>query len=152
LPVGGDERGGPDDGGPHAAGAVGLLPGPAAGGELPRRAGHRVDAARRDGRAPQGRGARAGHAEHMSPRPKAERRRNRLLREVLDDLLDHTRAIVRRVKVMTPAELDYAQQRLEWLADEVWRVGPGEPPPEQGVTAPAAARGDTRTRAGCKRS
>ncbi len=66
----------------------------------------------------------------MSPRPKAERRRNRLLREVLDDLLDHTRAIVRRVKVMTPAELDYAQQRLEWLADEVWRVATGEPPPE----------------------
>ncbi len=66
----------------------------------------------------------------MSPRPKAERRRNRLLREVLDDLLDHTRAIVRRVKVMTPAELDYAQQRLEWLADEVWRVATGERPPE----------------------
>ncbi len=66
----------------------------------------------------------------MSPRPKAERRRNRLLREVLDDLLDHTRAIVRRVKVMTPAELDYAQERLEWLADEVWRVATGEPPPE----------------------
>jgi len=66
----------------------------------------------------------------MSPRPKAERRRNRLLREVLDDLLDHTRAIVRRAKVMTPAELDYAQQRLEWLADEVWRVATGEPPPE----------------------
>ena len=66
----------------------------------------------------------------MSPRPKAERRRNRLLREVLDDLLDHTRAIVRRAKVMTPAELDYAQQRLEWLADEVWRVATGERPPE----------------------
>src|SRR5207302_329816 len=66
LPVGGDERGGPDDGRPHAAGAVGLLPRPAAGGELPRRAGHRVDAARRDGRAPQGRGTRAGHAERMS--------------------------------------------------------------------------------------
>ena len=66
----------------------------------------------------------------MSPRPKAERRVNRPLREVLDDLLDHTRAIVRRAKDMTPAELDYAQQRLEWLADEVWRVATGEPPPE----------------------
>jgi len=32
---------------------------------------------------------------------------------------------------MTPAELDYAQQRLEWLADEVWRVATGEgTPPE----------------------
>ena len=65
----------------------------------------------------------------MSPRAKAERRRNRPLREVLDDLLDHTRAIVRRAKEMTPAEFDYAQQRLEWLADEVWRVATGERPP-----------------------
>jgi hypothetical protein len=61
----------------------------------------------------------------MSPRPRAERRRNQPLREVLDDLLTHTRAIVRRAKDMTPAELDYAQQRLEWLADEVWRVATG---------------------------
>ena len=66
----------------------------------------------------------------MSPRPKAERRVNRPLREVLDDLLDHTRTIVRRAKEMTPAELDYSQQRLEWLADEVWRVATGERPPE----------------------
>jgi len=66
----------------------------------------------------------------MSPRPKAERRRNRPLREVLDDLLDHTRTIVRRAKEMTPAELDYSQQRLEWLADEVWRVATGERPSE----------------------
>jgi hypothetical protein len=31
---------------------------------------------------------------------------------------------------MTPQELEYAQQRLEWLADEVWRVATGgeEPP------------------------
>src|SRR2546421_11976774 len=61
----------------------------------------------------------------MSPRPRAERRQNRPLREVLDDLLGHAREIARRAKEMTPAELDYAQQRLEWLADEVWRVAPG---------------------------
>ncbi len=66
----------------------------------------------------------------MSPRPKAERRSNRPLREVLDDLLAHTREIARRVKEMTPAEFDYAQQRLEWLADEVWRVATGGAPPE----------------------
>jgi hypothetical protein len=48
------------------------------------------------------------------------------LREVLEDLLGHTREIVRRAKAMTPAELDYAQQRLEWLADEVWRLATGE--------------------------
>ncbi|HEV8264456.1 MAG TPA: hypothetical protein VGQ06_05860 [Gemmatimonadales bacterium] len=60
-----------------------------------------------------------------------ERRLNRPLREVLDDLLTHAREIARRAKAMTPAELDYAQQRLEWLADEVWRVATGgAPPPE----------------------
>lgn len=57
-----------------------------------------------------------------------ERRRNRPLREVLDELLSHTRDIARRAKTMTPAELDYAQQRLEWLADEVWRLSTGEAP------------------------
>ena len=81
----------------------------------------------------------------MTPRPKKtsapgssgspaspatpERRRNRTLREALDELLDHAREIARRAKVMTPAELDYAQQRLEWLADEVWRAATGEAVP-----------------------
>jgi hypothetical protein len=46
---------------------------------------------------------------------------------VLDELLSHTRVIARRAKTMTAAELDYAQQRLEWLADEVWRLSTGEP-------------------------
>lgn len=76
----------------------------------------------------------------MSPRgkkappstaPPSERRRNRPLREVLDDLLSHAREIARRAKTMTPAELDYAQQRLEWLADEVWRVATGEAAPPE---------------------
>ena len=58
----------------------------------------------------------------MKAKPKVERRRNRSLREVLDELLDHAREVARRAKEMTPAEVDYAQQRLEWLADEVWRV------------------------------
>ena len=61
----------------------------------------------------------------------AERRRNRPLREVLDELLGHAREIARRAKAMTPAELDYAQQRLEWLADEVWRVATGEATPPE---------------------
>ena len=64
----------------------------------------------------------------MSPKPRPERRRNRPLREVLDDLLQHAREIARRSKAMTPAELDYAQQRLEWLADEVWRAATGAEP------------------------
>ena len=65
----------------------------------------------------------------MKARPRAERRSNRSLRELLDELMVHTREIARRAKRITPAELDYAQQRLEWLADEVWRVATGGPPP-----------------------
>jgi hypothetical protein len=66
----------------------------------------------------------------VSPKPRLERRTNRPLREVLDDLLSHARDVARRAKAMTAVELDYAQQRLEWLADEVWRVATGgEPPP-----------------------
>ncbi|PYP17539.1 MAG: hypothetical protein DMD52_03995 [Gemmatimonadetes bacterium] len=61
----------------------------------------------------------------MSPRPKAERRSNQPLRELLDELLVHSREIARRARQMTATELDYSQQRLEWLADEVWRVATG---------------------------
>jgi len=50
---------------------------------------------------------------------------------VLDELLSHGREIARRAKSMTPAELDYAQQRLEWLADEVWRLATGEATPPE---------------------
>ena len=64
----------------------------------------------------------------MSPKPQVERRRNRPLREALDELLEHTRDITRRAKEMTPQELEYSQQRLEWLADEVWRVALGREP------------------------
>lgn len=60
-----------------------------------------------------------------------ERRRNRPLRELLDEMLTHAREIARRAKTMTHAELDYAQQRLEWLADEVWRVATGEAAPPE---------------------
>jgi hypothetical protein len=63
--------------------------------------------------------------------PLPERRHNRPLREVLDELLSHAREIARRAKAMSPAELDYAQQRLEWLADEVWRLATGEPTPPE---------------------
>ena len=73
-------------------------------------------------RARVGRTGGAGRAREAA----GERRSNRPLREVLEDLLGHTREIVRRAKAMTPAELDYAQQRLEWLADEVWRLATGE--------------------------
>lgn len=65
----------------------------------------------------------------MTPsRPPAERRANRPLREVLDEFLEHSRMLVRRARDMSPAELEYAQQRLEWLADEVWRVATARSP------------------------
>ncbi len=57
--------------------------------------------------------------------PSPDRRRNRSLREVLDELVAHVRDIARRAPQMGPAELEYAQQRLEWLADEVWRLAVG---------------------------
>lgn len=64
-----------------------------------------------------------------APVPTPERRRNRTLREVLDELVDHVRDIARRAHTMSPEELDYAQQRLEWLGDEVWRLAvQGEDP------------------------
>jgi hypothetical protein len=56
---------------------------------------------------------------------RTERRANVSLREVLDELLDHARMVARRARHMSAAELDQAQQRLEWLADEVWRVATG---------------------------
>src|SRR5256885_9817791 len=58
-----------------AAGARRLLPRPAFGGELPRRAGHRLDAARGGGAVSQGGRAGARDPDRMSPRPKAERDR-----------------------------------------------------------------------------
>ena len=51
-----------------------------------------------------------------------ERRNNRALREVLDELVDHVRHIARNVTAFTPEEILRAQERLEWLADEVWRA------------------------------
>jgi hypothetical protein len=69
----------------------------------------------------------------VSPRTKkassaksaAERRTNLTLREALEDLLGHARDVARRAKNMTPQELEYAEERLEWLADEVWRIATG---------------------------
>jgi len=68
----------------------------------------------------------AGKRKSAAPE---ERRRNRPLREVLDEFLELARSLARRAREMTPAELEYAQQRLEWLADEVWRVASGETAP-----------------------
>jgi hypothetical protein len=51
----------------------------------------------------------------------AERRRNHILREILGELVEHTRDIAQRAREMSPEELERAQERLEWRAEEVWR-------------------------------
>lgn len=56
------------------------------------------------------------------PPPNSDRRANRALREVLDELVDHVRYVARNVHKMSKQDLEYAEERLEWLADEVWRV------------------------------
>ena len=54
-----------------------------------------------------------------------ERRRNRELREVLDELVEHVRYVARNVGTLGRQDLEYAEERLEWLADEVWRTATG---------------------------
>lgn len=51
-----------------------------------------------------------------------ERRRNPGLREVLDEMIAFVRQVSGNATSMSPEELEYAQQRMEWLADEVWRL------------------------------
>jgi hypothetical protein len=53
---------------------------------------------------------------------KPERRNNRELHEVLDELVEHVRHVTRSTKAMSREELAYAEQRLEWLAEDVWRA------------------------------
>ncbi|MFI5206577.1 MAG: hypothetical protein ACHQX4_01045 [Gemmatimonadales bacterium] len=53
---------------------------------------------------------------------KAERRSNPSLREMLDELVAHVRHVAKDVRTMSQQDLDYAQERLEWLAEEVWRA------------------------------
>jgi hypothetical protein len=51
-----------------------------------------------------------------------DRRSNHALREVLDELIDHVREISRSRDGLSRDKVDYAQERLEWLADEIWRL------------------------------
>jgi len=61
----------------------------------------------------------------MSEPSKDERRGNRDLREVLDELIEHVRYVARNVGGLSRQDLEYAEERLEWLADEVWRSATG---------------------------
>ncbi len=62
----------------------------------------------------------------MTPRRSSnkrdERRRDPLLRDLLDELVEHVRNVAQSATVMPRAELEYAQDRLEWLADEIWHT------------------------------
>ena len=55
-------------------------------------------------------------------KPGGERRANRELRELLDEMVDHVRHVARHVRTMSKEDLEYAEQRLEWLAEEIWRA------------------------------
>jgi hypothetical protein len=57
-----------------------------------------------------------------SPPTPDERRTKVALREVLNELVEHVRWLSRDLPRLSTDQLDYAQDRLEWLADEVWRL------------------------------
>ena len=56
-----------------------------------------------------------------SSKKRDERRGNPLLRDLLDELVEHVRTVARSAPVMTREDLEHAQDRLEWLADEIWQ-------------------------------
>ena len=60
--------------------------------------------------------------KRAGPRVQPERRRRTALREAVQDLLQHVRGIADGARTMTDDERSYAEERLEWLADEVWRT------------------------------
>ena len=51
-----------------------------------------------------------------------ERRRAPLLRDLLDELVEHVRNVAQSAAVMTREDLEYSQDRLEWLAHEIWQT------------------------------
>jgi hypothetical protein len=55
----------------------------------------------------------------------SERRRNVVLRDLLDEMLQLTRHISNNAPSMTAGDLTYARERLEWLVDEVWEQATG---------------------------
>jgi hypothetical protein len=66
-------------------------------------------------------GGKGGDGRTGGAHPDGERRTQRELRELLDELTVHVRAIVREGRSMAPDDLHFAQRRLEWLADEIWQ-------------------------------
>jgi hypothetical protein len=64
-----------------------------------------------------GSGAGAGGGAPILP---DDRRTHLALREQLDELIGMVRVLSHRAQAMSAGELEYAQRRLEWLADEIW--------------------------------
>jgi hypothetical protein len=55
------------------------------------------------------------------PKASGERRRNVALRELLDEMIQLSRHLSNHAPTLASSELAYARERLEWLADEIWR-------------------------------
>ena len=55
------------------------------------------------------------------PESSNERRQNVVLRELLDEMIQLSRHLSNRAATLPANELAYARDRLEWLADEIWR-------------------------------
>ena len=55
----------------------------------------------------------------------SERRRDVILRDLLDELLQVARHLSNTAHSMSTSELTYARERLEWLVDEVWEQATG---------------------------
>jgi len=66
--------------------------------------------------------ARTANGSNPTGSEHEDRRYNHALREVLDELIQHVRQISRSRDALPQQELLQAQERLEWLADEVWRL------------------------------
>jgi hypothetical protein len=55
------------------------------------------------------------------PDPSRDRRQNVALRELLDEMIQLSRHLSNHAAALPASELAYARDRLEWLADEIWR-------------------------------
>lgn len=55
------------------------------------------------------------------PDPTRDRRQNVALRELLDEMIQLSRHLSNHAPTLPANELAYARDRLEWLADEIWR-------------------------------
>ena len=60
------------------------------------------------------------------PESSSERRQNVVLRELLDEMIQLSRHLSNHAPTLPPNELAYARERLEWLADEIWRQVTGD--------------------------